>query len=260
MAARPRRSRASRRASRRSAPSPPCRRARTTVTEEPPPDVGGTWSLATRRLLAGEPAQGVRRTAAREIVVPDEPGHGLQVHQRLHASRQHHAEQAHARGHRLDAVPGAARVRRPRPEREQIATTTAPGCPAHASGDASTASRSARTRSRRRSAGDDRWELAGVQCDGVPGAGGRGPDPDRADGREPGARLHVHQPADPDVIPPDPEPPAPGPPGPPAEAGPEGGIAGAEVASARANLVVTKRVRPRARPARRRPPLPDQWS
>ena len=132
-----------------------------------------------------------------------------------------------------------------RPEREQLATTTTPGEPVEATGDDLAEIPIGQYSIQETIGGTNRWTVAGVQCDGVPvpSIGGRivieltDADPE-VDCTYINRRVQ-------DVTPPDPEPPPPGPPAPPADTGPQGGIAGAEVASARANLLVTKRVRPR---------------
>jgi Domain of unknown function DUF11 len=92
--------------------------------------------------------------------------------------------------------------------------------------------------------GENRWQVAGVSCDGVPVPAIAGRIIIELTDADPARDCTFINRRIADVVPLDPEPPLPGPPGPPVETGPQGGIAGAEVASARANLVVTKRVRP----------------
>ena len=138
-----------------------------TVTDTLPPDVGGTWRLASVDCNPGGsvPPDGNRA----EIVVPTSPNPGVHVHQPLHTSRPDHAAQDDAREHRVDAVPGARpQLRVPRPEREQLATTTTSGQPAVATGDSLDKLPIGQYSIQETIGGTDRWELPACSCEGVP--------------------------------------------------------------------------------------------
>jgi hypothetical protein len=215
------------------------------VTEDLPPNVGGTWSLERVNCSPGGLVQS--REATVEIDVP--PPSGVTP---ICTFYNRFVPSGAIRLHKI-TLDGTATTRfqvrpefgRTRPEREQIATTTTPGEIADAAGDDLDQLPIGEYSIQETIGGTDRWELAGVQCDGVPVPATAGRIViELTDGNPVRDCTFINR-RIPDVVPPDPEPPAPVPPPPPVEVPPQGGIAGAEVASARANLLITKRVRPR---------------
>jgi hypothetical protein len=211
------------------------------VNEDLPPDIGGTWSFERLNCLPG--ARIVRREPV-EIDVPVGLGSICTFFNRFTPAGRITL--------RKTTLGGTASTRfqvRPefgdtRPERQQLAVTTQPGAPVLAEGDPLTELPIGEYSIKETIGGADRWEVAGVLCDGtpVPAVAGRivieltANDPER-DCTFVNRRIQ-------DIVPPDPPPPpppGPEPPGPPTE----GGIAGEVVTSPVANLVVTKRVVPR---------------
>jgi uncharacterized repeat protein (TIGR01451 family) len=214
------------------------------VTEDLPPDVGGTWRLERVNCSPGGETQ--PRATTVEITVPPPAGINPIC---TFTNRFTPAGRITLRKITLGATASTRFQVRPefgetRPEREQIATTTQPGEPALATGDKLEEIPIGRYSIQETIGGLNRWEVAGVQCDGVPVPAIAGRIIIELTDANPAKDCTFINRRVSDVVPPDPEPPLPGPTGPPAETGPQGGIAGAEVASARANLVVTKRVRP----------------
>jgi Domain of unknown function DUF11 len=215
------------------------------VTEDLPPDVGGSWRLERVNCSPGGETQ--PRATTVEITVPPPAGTNPIC---TFTNRFTPAGRITLRKITLGATASTRFQVRPefgetRPEREQIATTTQPGEPALATGDKLEEIPIGRYSILETIGGPNRWQVAGVQCDGVPVPAIAGRIIIELTDDDPVRDCTFINRRVADVDPPDPAPPPPGPPGPPVETGSEGGIAGAEVASASADLVVTKRVRPR---------------
>jgi Domain of unknown function DUF11 len=215
------------------------------VTEDLPPDRGGDWSLER---VACSPASGlVGAGATARIVVPDGPAIVCTFYNRFTPAGRITLRKITLGGTgstRFQVRPERGETR---PEREQLATTTAPGEPVEATGDDLSKLPVNRYSIQETIGGEDRWEVAGVECDGAPVPSTEGRIIVELTDADPAKDCTFVNRRQSDVDPPDPEPPAPPAPAPPppVETGPQGGIAGAEAASARANLVVTKRALPR---------------
>ena len=226
------------------------------VTETLPPDRWrdvAPWTPSTARRAR----QDRRRATAPTITVPSGPNPRVHVHQPLHAGR---ARSRCARSR------SAARPRRGSRCGPEFGADPAGARAARRHDRAGRAGRRDGRQAQRAAdrrvldPGDDRRDRAGGtsrRCSATafrcrPSAGGSSSSSPTA---TPCANCVFVNQRVPDVVPPDPAPPAPPPPDPPAEVGPQGGIAGAEAASAAANLVITKRARPRLVKARRRAPL-----
>jgi hypothetical protein len=214
------------------------------VTEDLPPDRGGTWSFVGVNCSPG--GRRAVRGSVVDITVPPDGVNPICTF----TNRFTPAGQITLRKITLGGTASTRFQVRPefgetRPEREQLAVTTEPGVPADATGDNLSELPIGEYSIQETIGGTSRWEVAAVLCDGVPVPATSGRIIiELTDGDPVRNCVFINQRV-PDVVPPDPEPPAPPPPDPPAEVGPQGGIAGAEVASAASNLLITKRVRPR---------------
>ncbi len=215
------------------------------MKETTPPDVGGTWSLDRVDCLPDAAKQG-RSGDKVSIIVIRGPGTVCTFYNRFTPA-----------GHitlRKVTLGGTGTTRfqvRPlfgetRPEREQIATTTAEGVAVTATGDDLDELPIGRYSIQETIGGPNRWEtrVGGLQRPPVPVREGHVRD--RADGRRALRCDCTVANRRTDVIPPEPPPPPepPGPPQPPAPVGPEGGVAGEGAQSPVAELRVTKRVAP----------------
>jgi len=210
-----------------------------TVTERPPPDRGGTWRL--ERVFC-EPG-GVRPVDGWRTEIEVVPGTGCSFTNRFTPAGAITLRKITLGDTATTRFQVRAGFGSPRPEYEQTATTTAAGDTVTATGDDLVRLPIGTYAIQETIGGDSRWEVAAVACDGrpIPSFGGRieitltDADPQR-DCTFANRRIEPLTP----VVP---EPPA-GPTGPPVEVGPEGGIAGQDIAAPVADLAVTKRVRP----------------
>ena len=211
-----------------------------TVTEDPPPDVGGAWSL--ERVNCAPGGQSPLDDLSTEITV-------VQGTVCTFFNTFRHAGAITLRKVTLGATATTrfqvrAESGARRPEYEQTATTTSEAESVLATGDDLEGIPIGAYSIQETIGGANRWEVASVLCDGrpVPAIGGRILI-ELTDANPAKDCTFVNR-RIPPVTPPDPSPPV-GPPGPPVEVPPAGGIAGEEVASPVANLVVRKRVQPR---------------
>jgi hypothetical protein len=208
------------------------------INEQLPPDVGGTWRFLRADCLT-PPA--LARAEPIEIEVPVGNGTACTFFNEFTPAGRITLRKITLGGTASTRFQVRPEFGDTRPERRQLAVTTEPGEAVKATGDQLTELPVGEYSIQETIGGRDRWDVAGVLCDGLPVPAVAGKifitltpgDPER-DCTFINERIR-------DVDPPLPPPQPPAPPGPPAEVG----TAGVEVAAPTANLVVTKVVRPR---------------
>ena len=214
-----------------------------TVTETLPPDKGGRWELE-RVACEQTGAKGARNGPAVEIDVRD-AGTVCTFYNRFTPAGRITLRKLTLGGTataRFQVRPNAGD---PRPEREQLATTTEPGVAVTATGDDLDDLPIGTYTVKETISGPDRWEIAAIDCNGRPYPSVKGQFEIELTDAEPALDCTVANRRIDDVTPPTPLPPEPPtPPGPPDEVGPEGGVAGGG-AEPMAELRITKRATPR---------------
>ena len=214
------------------------------VTETLPPDEGGSWELERVACDPGE-AKGERENGSVEIDVRP-AGTVCTFYNRFTPAGRITLRKVTLGGTAAARFQVRPLSGDPRPEREQLATTTEPGESVTATGDDLENLPIGTYSIKETIAGADRWEIASIECNDRPYPSVKGQFEIELTADEPALDCTVANNRIEDVTPPEPPipPQPPAPPGPPDEVGPGGGVAGGG-AEPVAELRVTKRATPR---------------
>ena len=210
------------------------------VTEDPPANRGGTWSLESVNCLG---ALRERSEWSAAITIPDSDGATCTFTNQFTPAGQITLNKTTLGGTGTTRFQVRPQFGENRPEREQLATTTEPGAPARATGDKLSELPIGRYTIQETTSGPDRWEVGGVSCNGVAVSAITGLIEITLTAEEPEVDCEFINQRVPDAPVPTPEPQPPVPPGPP-EIVPQT-TGGGDQAYGLANLIITKRAVPR---------------
>ena len=153
-----------------------------TVTEDPPADRGGKWSLES---VDCNGALRDREGLSADITVPESGGVICTFTNQFTPAGKITLNKTTLGGTGTTRFQVRPQFGENRPEREQLATTTEPGVPARATGDKLSELPIGRYTIQETTSGPNRWEVGGVSCNGSGGLRDHRPDRDQLTAEEP---------------------------------------------------------------------------